>query len=109
MLVYIGFLFCCTYNFAYKSDDINNASFMATALSKTDTSKLWFHYLETSMNQTLTDGWSRNVPILDKLLSSKTHRIVDWCAISTSDVDPLSADDVIHTSNNASSVHHVVI
>ena len=101
MLVYICFLFCCTYNFAYKSDDINNSSFMATALSKTNISKLWFHYLETSMNQTLTDGWSRNVLTLYKLLSSKTHRMVDWCVISTSDADSLSADDVIHTYNNA--------
>ena len=101
MLVYIYFLLCFTYNFAYKSDDVNNASFMATALSKTNTSKLWFHYLETSINQTLTDEWSHNVLTSYKLLSSKTHRMADWCVISKSDADLLRADDVIHTYNDA--------
>ena len=70
-------------------------------LYKTDTLKFWFSYLETSINQTLTDGWSRNVLTSYKLLSRKTHRMVDWCVISTSDVNSLRADNVIHTYNNA--------
>ena len=100
MLVYICFLLFFTYNLAYKSDDMYNASSMAIAPGKTNTSKLWFHYLETSINQTLTDGWSRNVLTSYKLLSSKTHRMVDWCVISTSDADSLKEDDVIHTYKN---------
>ena len=48
------------------------------------------------MTKTLTGGWSRNVLTSYKLLSSKTHLIVNWCAISTSDANSLSGDDVIH-------------
>ena len=101
MLVYICFLLCCPHNSAYKSDVTSNGSFMAMELRETDTSKLWFHHLETSMNQILTDGWSRNVLTSYTLLSSKTHLMVDWCVISTSDADSLRADDVIHTHNHS--------
>ena len=109
MLAYICFLLCCTYNFAYTSDDINNVSIMAMELSKTNSTKLWFHYLEIYLAKTLTEGWSRNVLTSYKLLSSKTHLIVNWCVISTSDANSLSADDVIHTQNTTQPCGYVKI
>ena len=109
MLVYICLLLCCTYNFAYTSDDINNVSIMAMELSKTNTTKLWFHYLETSMAQIWKDRWSRNVITSYRQLSSKTHLMVDWCVISTSDATLLSIDDVIHTHNTTQPCGYVKI
>ena len=109
MFVYICFLLCCTCNFAYTSDDINNVSIMAMELSKTNTTKLWFHYLEIYMAKTLTEGWSRNVLTSYKLLSSKMHLIVNWCVISTSDANSLTADDVIHTHMHAQPCGYVKI
>ena len=109
MLFPICFLFCCTCNFAYTSDDINNVTIMANELSKIETSKLLFDYLEIYMTKTLTDGWSRNVLTSYRQLSSKTHLIVNWCVISTSDVNSLSADDVIHTHMHAQPCGYVKI
>ena len=109
MLVYICLLFCCTCNFAYTSDDINNVSIMAMELSKIETSKLWFHYLEIYLTKTLTEGWSGNVLTSYKLLSSKTHLIVDWCVISTFDTNSLSADDVIHAQNTTQPCGYVKV
>ena len=109
MLVYICLLLCCTYNFAYTSDDVNNVTIMAMELSKIETSKLWFHYLEIYTAKTLTDGWGRNVLTAYKLLSSKTHLIVNWCVISTSDANSLSADDVIHAHKHAQPCGYVKI
>ena len=109
MLVCICFLFCSTCNFAYTSDDVKNVTIMAMELSKIETSKLWFHYLEIYIAKTLTDGWSRNVLTSYKLLSSKTYLIVNWCVISTSDANSLSADDVIHTHKYAQPCGYVKV
>ena len=109
MLVYICSLLCCTCNFAYTSDDINNVSIMAMELSKIETSKLWFHYLEIYVGKTLTDGWSRNVLTSYRQLSIKTHLIVNWCVISTSDANSLSGDDVIHAHKYAQPCGYVKI
>ena len=109
MLLPIRFLLCFTCNFAYTSDDINNVTIMANELSKIETSKLWFDYLEIYMTKTLTDRWSRNVLTSYKLLFSKTHLIVNWCVISTSDANSLSADDVIHTHMHAQPCGYVKI
>ena len=95
MIILYVILLWCPFNYAYKSEDLNNSHYTPIDFHKTYTSKIWFQQLELPFVETFTDELAGSVLASYALLFSKAHRMVVWCNIARLK-DEFTSDDTIH-------------